>query len=465
MDKETLTRYTEFNSEWLYKGTNRLDGSFYINEGVNVQIQLIDKNIKTVKLSTFTKDIFYPTRFKRIFAKTGEESIKLISSSDMLRFESDSVKRLSIKKNKIDNLLLKQEWILVSRSGTVGKTSYVYENFEELAGSDHIIRIVPKEDFKYSGYLYAYLNSTVGYSLLTSSTFGSVVDEIEPADLEKLPVVWQDEETQKRIHEKIVLAFKHRSKANKLLNEALKNLYLKLNIPKLECIHTFIGGSDIKSWEIDGFSPKFRLEANFYNLDAQKAIINLKKNRNMNWSKQIGDFDIKVINPPRSSRIYVEEKLGIPYYSGTNLSQFCKKGVKNLAKIHKQVEEVKVKSGWVLITRVGTIGIPYLVDRSLDGHCVSDNILRVISSEEIIPEYLYLFLKSDYGQVQLNQIKTGSVQDFIPEEYVYDLYILVPEINIQEEISKDVGAAMEHRIKAEELENECKLHFEKIILR
>jgi len=461
MEEESLTKYTEFNSEWLYKGTNRLDGSFYINEGVNVQIKLIDKNIKTVKLSTFTKDIFYPTRFKRIFAKMGEEYIKFISSSDMLRFESDSVKRLSIKKNKIDNLLLKRGWILVSRSGTVGKTSYVHENFEELAGSDHIIRIVPKEDFKYSGYLYAYLNSIVGYSLLTSSMFGSVVDEIEPADLEKLPVVWQDEDTQKTIHEKIVLAFKHRSKANKLLNEALENLYLKLNIPKLEYIKTFIGGSNIKSWEIDGFNPKFRLEANFYNSDARKAIINLKRNKN--WIKQIGDFDIKVINPPRSSRIYVEEKLGIPYYSGTNLSQFCKKGVKNLAKIHKQVDEVKVKSGWVLITRVGTIGIPYFVDMSLDGCCVSDNILRIITSEEILPEYLYLFLKSDYGQVQFNQIKTGSVQDYIPEEYVYDLYILVPEKNIQEEISKDVGVAMEHRIKAEELENECKLHFEKII--
>ena len=463
METKILAKHLNFNSEWLYGGTNRLDGSFYINEGQKIQIQLIEKKIKTVKLSSFTEDIFYPTRFKRVYAKKKEESIKFISSSDMLRFEIDTVKKLSIEKNKINQLLLKRGWILISRSGTVGKTSYVYKNFEDLAGSDHIIRVVPKENFKYGGYLYSYLNSLVGHSLITSGTFGSVVDEIEPEDLKNIPIIWQDKKIQKEIHDKIILAFTSRARANKMFNNAIKMLYKELELPKSNKIENFIYGSDIKSWEVNEFNLRLRLEANYYNPDALNAIKVIQKNKNKEWIKQIGDYEINVINPPRSSRIYVERKLGIPYYSGTNLSQFCRKGVKNLAKIHKQIEEVKVKSGCILITRVGTIGMTYLVDDSMNGHCVSDNILRVISSKEILPEYLYLFLKSDYGKIQLEQIKTGSVQDFLPENYISDIWILVPDKKIQRKITKGVKGAMNLRMNAEILEEECRSHFDNLI--
>ena len=130
---------------------------------------------------------------------------------------------------------------------------------------------------------------------------------------------------------------------------------------------------------------------------------------------------------------------------------------------NEENEEVRVRKNWILTTRVGTIGLIYIVDELKDNCCVSDNILRLIPSNKIIPEYLYLFLKSEYGKIQLSQIKTGSVQDYIPEEYIYDIWLLAPDMNIQLELGKYVKDAMELRIKATLIENKCREIFENLV--
>jgi len=464
MDDETPIRHIDFDSDWLYNGESRLDGFYYTNEGVNTRINIKEKELKTIPLRKLTKYIFYPTRFKRIYLDNEKNSIRFISSSDMLRYEVENPKRLSISETKnLESLKFKRGWILVSRSGTVGNTSYVYENFECDTGSEHIIRIIPREGYKYSGYIYAYLNSKVGMNLLKSNTFGSVVDEIETDYLEELPIILLNEKEQKKIHEKIIQVFQLRKKSNELILEGLYALHKKLNLPFLKKETNYLFNSSTKSWEVESVNDWFRLDGGFYNTESSKAVSIIRKNQNKHWIKQINNLSIKVFNPPRSSRIYVNEANGIPYYSGTSLSQFSNYSIKYLAKVHKQLEGVRVRKNWILTTRVGTIGLIYIVDELKDNCCVSDNILRLIPSDKIIPEYLYLFLRSEYGKIQLSQIKTGSVQDYIPEEYIYDIWLLAPDMNVQLELGKYVKDAMELRIKATLIENKCREIFENLV--
>jgi len=453
-------RHLSFESDWLYENERRLDGSFYLNEGTEALIKIKDKGIKIEDLGNYLDNVFYPNRFSRDYVSP-EHGVKFLSSKDMLRYEFDNVKYISKTTKNLDDYILKDNWILVSRSGTIGNVSLVYDDIRDLAGTEHIIRLVPKKDAPY-GYLYAFLNSKIGHELLKGPTFGSVVDEIEPDHIKRVPIIVLEKKKQD-IHKKIQDVFKWRTEANRLISESLELFYKRLELPKLESSEKYLYNSKIKSWNITSFSHSLRLDANYYNSDAQKAISIIKKTKNKKWVKKLYEITKDVINPPRSSRIYVDESKGIPYYSGTNLTEFSKHDLKFLAKIHKQVEEVKVKKGWILVTRVGTIGIPHFVDESKDGHCVSDNILRVIPNEEILPEYLYIFFRSIYGQLQLNQIKTGAVQDYIPEDYMNDITLLNPDKPIQEEIASKVKEAYQLRAKGEKIEKECSMEFNSLI--
>lgn len=459
-------RYIEFNSEWLSKEGNRLDGSFYLDKSRKAIIKIKEKGIKTEILGNWLEDVFLPNRFKRIYVEKLNCGIPFLTTSDVLKHDHSYVKILSKKTKNLENYILNKNEILVARSGTIGNVSLVYDDIEGFAGTEDLIRLVPKKTAQY-GYIYAYLLSEVGSNLLKSGTFGSVVDHIEPEHVKNLPLVILDEKTIYKINLDIIKVFKLRTKANKILKQAEEDLYLYLNLPKLDdddC--KYLEGTSIKSWEISGFNKWFRFDANYYNTIANIAIQNIMNHNNKNWIKKLGDKQIvkEIINPPRSSRIYVNNKLGVPYYSGSNLSQFCKSGVKHLAKTHNQIQNVKVKKGTVLITRVGTTGRVFFVDELKDGICVSDNILRLIPGPNIIPEFLYVFLRSKYGEVQLNKIKTGAVQDYIPDEYVNDILIIVPDKSIQNKIATNVVQAFKLRNEAELIEIECKKHFDEIIL-
>ena len=77
-------------------------------------------------------------------------------------------------------MLLQPGWTLISRSGTIGNTTYVRSDMDGLAGSEHIMRVVADKKKILPGYLYAFLSSAIGVSIIRQGTFGAVIDTIEP---------------------------------------------------------------------------------------------------------------------------------------------------------------------------------------------------------------------------------------------------------------------------------------------
>src|SRR5690606_10793223 len=104
--------------------------------------------------------------------------------------------------------------------------------FKGKAASEHIIRIVPKDDI-YEGFLYAYLASKHGHNLLTQGKFGAVIQHIEPEFISTIPVPIFPEEKQQRIHQLIVKASELRVEANRLLNEAIQIFEQELNYGRI----------------------------------------------------------------------------------------------------------------------------------------------------------------------------------------------------------------------------------------
>jgi type I restriction enzyme S subunit len=124
----------------------------------------------------------------------------------------------------MNDLMLNKNMILIACSGslggTFGKTSFVYNNFEKYAASQHILRVIANEDLIDSGYLYAFLSSEYGYECITRYRWGALIDEIDDEDMSKLLIPLPSDKQQKQIGDLVRQAYDLRAEAIRLEDEA-----------------------------------------------------------------------------------------------------------------------------------------------------------------------------------------------------------------------------------------------------
>lgn len=96
--------------------------------------------------------------------------------------------------------------------------------------SQNAIRIPPIEKDK-GGFIYAYLSTWIGQTLLKKDEFGITVKHIRPNQVDEIPIPNISEQKQKEISKKIKKAFELRKQAIDLINESKGMIYDELNAP------------------------------------------------------------------------------------------------------------------------------------------------------------------------------------------------------------------------------------------
>jgi type I restriction enzyme M protein len=145
-----------------------------------------NKSWKFVSLENITKKIFYPTRFKRDYVDYFEGAIPFFGGSDINQLITETGKWLSPHHPKIDELKVKKNWLLITRSGSTGIASIVPDAWDGFAMSEHIIRIIADENKISPYYLLAFLRSKFCQEIIAKGVFGSVIDEIDPSFIAKI---------------------------------------------------------------------------------------------------------------------------------------------------------------------------------------------------------------------------------------------------------------------------------------
>lgn len=162
----------------------RFEGFYYTSEN-RALYDYITKNLDYKPLNEYVQRIFRPGIFKREYVSNG---VKFLGGADIMRAIPDSDKQLSFRQvESMPELTVKKGWILVTCGGTIGNTVVIDNQLEQCAISQHVMRIVPKDDIK-KGFLYAFLSSQVGYKLITLFSAGSVIPQIENHHLGMIPV-------------------------------------------------------------------------------------------------------------------------------------------------------------------------------------------------------------------------------------------------------------------------------------
>jgi type I restriction enzyme S subunit len=159
-------------------------------------------------------------RFKRNYVEA-DYGTRFLSGKNIIQIRLTDLKHLAnVEGEMLAGSMLRRGWILVTRSGTIGRTSFVWCNFEDFAASEHILRIIPGKDQVDPGYLYAFLASPYGYEQILRFRHGSVIDEITDRQLSKVIVPLPHPAKQTDIGDKVRLAYEKRAKALKLEAQA-----------------------------------------------------------------------------------------------------------------------------------------------------------------------------------------------------------------------------------------------------
>jgi type I restriction enzyme S subunit len=202
----------------------RLEARFY-NPIAKLALSRIRKSQSNkLTVGELAHDVIMGGRFKRNYVESAYGT-PFLSGKSTIQIRPTDLKHLSNSETEnLDDMLVKRGWILVTCSGTIGRTSFVWHNFEDYAASQHILRVLPDNDKVDPGYLYCFLASDYGYYQIHRFRHGSVIDEVTDQQLRKVVVPLPSPSKQREVGDLVRLAYEKRAKALMLEDEAQKIL-------------------------------------------------------------------------------------------------------------------------------------------------------------------------------------------------------------------------------------------------
>jgi type I restriction enzyme S subunit len=176
------------------------------------------------------KDIansFVPPRFKRPYVKNPDDGVPLLQGAHIPKIKPFDIKFIWKKMINLAAYIVKRNWILVTCSGTIGRLALVSNYWDGWAATNHLLRIIPREDEINPGYLTAFLLSIYGQAQFQRLIYGGVVDEIGEAGglfNDILILKPKDKTVEDKIGSLVIEAYNKKDKANQIEEETIKKL-------------------------------------------------------------------------------------------------------------------------------------------------------------------------------------------------------------------------------------------------
>lgn len=205
-----------------------------------------------------------------------------------------------------------------------------------------------------------------------------------------------------------------------------------------------------------------RFDASYHLSEGNTYLRKLQKMPHKNLRSLCAD----IFTAGRNKRIYTKKNRGFPYLSNSDIVKSNPlDGCKYNSKKHAFDLPSFLKKGMIVTGRVGAIGQTAYITSDLEDNQAmgSDNIIRIVCSDQDISGYVYSFLVSKYGNALIKRLAAGGVQPYISEDMLKD--IPVPQLpkEKQKQIHELISEASELRIEANRLINDAQKNFDDIL--
>lgn len=204
----------------------RLEASFHNPEAIAAEKQLAKLPVEITKIGDqrITKEVRAITKFReRTYVDKG--GIPMLSSKQLFQVDPIDVKRLAKGAHTKDlpEIQLEENMIAVTRSGTIGKVQIIPKYMAAWTASEDATRILASDDIN-AGYLYAWLASDYGYSLMTRHAYGSVILEFDRFMLASVHIPLPEPKIRNEIGDLVLKANQLRDQAWRSEQEAISKL-------------------------------------------------------------------------------------------------------------------------------------------------------------------------------------------------------------------------------------------------
>lgn len=414
----------------------RLDAGLYASEGYQIRHAFEQSKFNSISLLDTCSKIYEPSAFKRTF--TAEEfGIPFVTSSELMEAKPNLTRRYISKDTKNLNLcLIKRNEILITAAGTIGNIAIATSDLEGIAVTSDVMHLQPYEDFL--GTIYAALLSSFGQFLLKQFQYGSVIQHVKSHQISQIKIPLFPMKLREELTALIRKTCHLRVKANDILKESEQELKETVKLPELSELRidnllenggeaTTFSCSSAQRLAMNGQFGTLRLDATYHEPTACALAKYILSRRD---GKTLDQVLLKVRNSTLRKRIYVdEEEQGVPLIGGKQLIQLRPAEIKYLSKIlTRNILNETVEKGWTLVSCGGTLGRIQFVHRNHEGWAASQHVMRLIPNmEEVFPGYLFSFLSSPYGQIQVQQRSYGSVIPEIRDFQFNSIAICIPD--------------------------------------
>lgn len=455
-------------SEAVSRSGWRLEGSFYGSDGYRAARLLFRSGFDLPEVRTRAKVLWFGP-FARTYVVDPSKGIPFISSAEMMEARIRPEKFLSATLTRVvDRLRVQEGIILISCSGTIGNVALCTSDLDGMAVSQHAIRVIPN-DKSDLGLFYTLFQSSAGKFLIKRSRSGSVIESIYEDDVSGLFVPVLPRSLRERLTEMIEEVCRLHVEANELLDEAEAQVQRQCGLPDLSELDMTASEEvlskalifRVPATEVFGQECKYgsvRLDAT-YHLPLASKLRHLIMN---SGGKELETIVTGVRRSALRQRTYVDGAVqGIPLIGGKQMMQVRPSDISYISKaMTRGIERERVYRGWTLVTCSGTLGRVQFVHRNFEDFIPSEHCMRIIPNEiEAKAGFIYAFLASPYGQVQLAQLSYGSV---IPElrDFQFNSIAVALPSDHGKSIHKVVVRAFDCRADALALEDDAIRLFE-----
>jgi hypothetical protein len=449
-------------STWLEQEGRRLDCGPYLSGAIEAKVLLDRLPVKKEPLAVLTvggkSGIYHAGREGRTYVTDPTHGVPFLGSSSILAADLSWLPLLS-KRQVAGNpqLIIQSGWILISRSGTTGRMVYSRADMAGMACSEDVLRVVPDSTKILPGYLYAYLSSRFGVPLVTSRTYGAVVQHIEPQHIADLPVPIASDGLQRSTHELITESARLRTQASQRYSSGTAMLFAATGA-KEPVRHTWLSSTKSRSFVTTSVSAS-SLRALNYDPRYLELCENLKVGRH-NPLGSLCDpqhFKSGII----FKRIDADEQYSVRLVGQRGAFQVRPEG-RWISKKSIEGLGLLVPSGTTLIAAHGTMGETelycrshYVTKRTSDYAFSGDFVRCVPLRDKVLPGFLFAFLRSETAFRILRSISIGSKQQAHHPDLLWNIPVPRIEDALEHQIHELIEQSADDFDRALQLEEEA----------
>lgn len=457
-----VLKHASVRAKQLLTGDRRMEAETYLSRGFSLR-EAIESRPTGWKSFGDLARVEQPGRLKGILVSQ-EYGTPFLSATQVFDIRPIPRKFLALEKMETaKDCFVDGGTILVTRSGSVGRSTLAHAPHHGVVISDDLLRVFAKDERHY-GWLYAYLHAPQVRAMTIGAHYGHIIKHLETSHLDALPIPTVGDAT--------AAGFSHR--VSRILD--LRNEGHRLTLEAEALFEKGLGVLKIKDWGENGFvirasktflNGRRRFDASVHNPGASEIRRRLAKGGQGIVSVAEAGFDVWV--PGRYKRIPAED--GVIYRDSADLLEVSPDLTKKFADCRFGDDfGGRVKSGWILMPCsgqvYGIIGTAVLATEALDDQVVSNHVIRIAPQKDPSVRVGYLLTALSHplwGRPLIKALAFGSSVPEIDGEDLANLKFVRLKPSDESIIADLAEASAKSRAEADVLEREIAQDAAKII--